>query len=82
MIIRLVYSSILPVGFFPKVCITWHWLRAPYVKKPWVYKGEIVAGDILKLTILFDHDVIDGAPAARFVQILTDRLQAAYGWQE
>jgi hypothetical protein len=51
----------------------------PISKKPWVLKGQIVPRDILNLTILFDHDVIDGAPAARFVQKLTKRLQSAYG---
>jgi pyruvate/2-oxoglutarate dehydrogenase complex dihydrolipoamide acyltransferase (E2) component len=31
--------------------------------------------DILHLTVLFDHDAVDGAPAMRFVSRLVDRLQ-------
>jgi hypothetical protein len=30
---------------------------------------------VLHLTILFDHDVVDGVPAARFAMRLVDRIQ-------
>lgn len=46
------------------------------VKKP-VVAGEAVAiRDILKMTILLDHDVIDGAPMARFVSELAQNLES------
>lgn len=35
-------------------------------KKPWVVKNEIVIREIMHMTILFDHDVVDGSPAAKF----------------
>jgi pyruvate/2-oxoglutarate dehydrogenase complex dihydrolipoamide acyltransferase (E2) component len=49
------------------------------VKKPWVVGQGIAAQDILHLTVLFDHDVIDGAPAARFVADLVRRMEAGAG---
>jgi pyruvate/2-oxoglutarate dehydrogenase complex dihydrolipoamide acyltransferase (E2) component len=42
-------------------------------EKPGVARGQIALRDYLSLTISFDHDMIDGAPAARF----TARLNAA-----
>jgi pyruvate/2-oxoglutarate dehydrogenase complex dihydrolipoamide acyltransferase (E2) component len=45
------------------------------VRKPWVAGGQVAVRDILHLTVLFDHDTVDGAPAMRFVSRLVDRLQ-------
>jgi pyruvate/2-oxoglutarate dehydrogenase complex dihydrolipoamide acyltransferase (E2) component len=45
------------------------------VKKPWVVENEIEIRDILHMTVLFDHDVVDGAPATRFIMRLVDRIQ-------
>ena len=36
--------------------------------KPAVHEGEIVIREFLNLTVSFDHDIVDGAPAARFVR--------------
>lgn len=47
-----------------------------------VYKGEIQKREILHLTVLIDHDVIDGVPAARFVDDLVKKLQAGFGLSE
>ena len=46
-----------------------------------VYRGEIQKREILHLTLLIDHDVIDGVPAARFVDDLVKKLQAGFGLQ-
>jgi len=35
--------------------------------------------DILHLTIVLDHDVIDGMPAFKFVSDLVERLERAEG---
>jgi pyruvate/2-oxoglutarate dehydrogenase complex dihydrolipoamide acyltransferase (E2) component len=35
--------------------------------------------DMLSLSVLFDHDVIDGVPAAAFVRRLTELMEGAYG---
>jgi pyruvate/2-oxoglutarate dehydrogenase complex dihydrolipoamide acyltransferase (E2) component len=46
-----------------------------------VYRGEIQKREILHLTVLIDHDVIDGVPAAKFVDDLVRKLQSGYGLQ-
>ena len=35
--------------------------------------------DYLSLTISFDHDIIDGAPAARFTERLKELIESSYG---
>ena len=47
------------------------------IKKPWVFEGKIEIRDILHLTVLFDHDAIDGGPATRFIQRLVQNLEQA-----
>lgn len=47
------------------------------VRKPRVVGEEIIARDVLHLTVVFDHDVVDGAPAARFASRLVQNLEAA-----
>lgn len=49
------------------------------VKKPWVIRDEIKVREVLNLTILLDHDVIDGAPMARFVSHLSHLMETASG---
>jgi pyruvate/2-oxoglutarate dehydrogenase complex dihydrolipoamide acyltransferase (E2) component len=46
-------------------------------KKPGVHEGKIEIREFLDLTLSFDHDVVDGAPAARFVQSFKTRLEDA-----
>jgi pyruvate/2-oxoglutarate dehydrogenase complex dihydrolipoamide acyltransferase (E2) component len=41
--------------------------------------GSLKNHDILHMTILFDHDVVDGAPAARFAAHLKELLESAHG---
>jgi pyruvate/2-oxoglutarate dehydrogenase complex dihydrolipoamide acyltransferase (E2) component len=40
--------------------------------------GQLVMRDYLSLTVSFDHDIIDGAPAARFTQRLKDLIESGY----
>jgi len=49
------------------------------VKKPRVVMGEVAVRDVMNLTIVFDHDVIDGAPAARFADTLVKLMESAEG---
>ena len=49
------------------------------IKKPAVIKDEIKIREILNMTILFDHDVIDGAPMVRFLKDLTFDIENASG---
>lgn len=48
-------------------------------KKPGVVDDRIEIREFLSITVQFDHDVIDGAPAARFVSRLRKLLQQAHG---
>jgi pyruvate/2-oxoglutarate dehydrogenase complex dihydrolipoamide acyltransferase (E2) component len=48
-------------------------------QKPGVVNGHIAIRDYLSLTISCDHDMIDGAPAARFTQRLKELIESGYG---
>jgi pyruvate/2-oxoglutarate dehydrogenase complex dihydrolipoamide acyltransferase (E2) component len=48
-------------------------------EKPGVVDGQIAIRDYLSLTIEFHHEIIDGVPAARFVNALKGLLENAYG---
>jgi pyruvate/2-oxoglutarate dehydrogenase complex dihydrolipoamide acyltransferase (E2) component len=50
--------------------------------KPAVVEGRIVPREILNLTVMFDHDVIDGAPATRFTRRLVELIESGYGLEE
>ncbi len=47
--------------------------------KPQVAQGGVTPRELLSVTILIDHDVIDGAPAARFASRLTELIESAHG---
>jgi pyruvate/2-oxoglutarate dehydrogenase complex dihydrolipoamide acyltransferase (E2) component len=47
--------------------------------KPAVVEGRIEPREMLNLTVVFDHDVIDGAPAARFARRLVELIESGYG---
>ena len=47
------------------------------VDRPVVRDGHIVVRRMLPLTLSFDHGVVDGAPAARFVETLRDLVESA-----
>ena len=47
----------------------------PLTRKPWVVDSEVAIREILHLTITFDHDVVDGVPARRFVQDLVNHIE-------
>jgi pyruvate/2-oxoglutarate dehydrogenase complex dihydrolipoamide acyltransferase (E2) component len=41
--------------------------------------GQVAVRDYLSLTVSFDHNMIDGAPAARFTQRLKELIESGYG---
>jgi len=47
--------------------------------KPWVVDGRIEPREILNLTVQFDHDIVDGAPATRFTRRLIELIESGYG---
>lgn len=49
------------------------------LKQPAVIGSEVVIREFLKMTVLLDHDVIDGAPMARFIAQLAANVERASG---
>lgn len=50
--------------------------------KPAVVEGKIEPREILNLTVTFDHDIVDGAPATRFVRQFVELVESCYGLSE
>jgi pyruvate/2-oxoglutarate dehydrogenase complex dihydrolipoamide acyltransferase (E2) component len=48
-------------------------------EKPGVVEGRIEVREFLHLTVSVDHDVVDGAPAARFGNDLMRLIESGYG---
>jgi hypothetical protein len=51
-------------------------------EKPGVVEGRIEVREYLSVTLSFDHDVVDGAPAARFAQRFAELMERSYGLAE
>ena len=49
------------------------------VEEPVVRNGQLAVGKTMTLSLTFDHRVIDGAPAARWLQRLCERLHDLVG---
>ena len=47
--------------------------------KPVVMDGQIVPREILNLTVVLNHEVIDGGPATRFTKRLVELIEEGYG---
>ncbi len=47
-------------------------------KKPVVKNNEIVIREIVNITAIFNHDILDGAPAARLMNKLRNILEVEY----
>ncbi len=48
-------------------------------EKPGVVDHRIEVRKYLSVTISFDHDIVDGAPVARFIQRLKKLIESGYG---
>ncbi len=46
-------------------------------EKPVLVDGEVEPREYLNITVTLDHDVVDGAPAARFVERLKELIESA-----
>jgi len=51
-------------------------------KKPGVVSDKIQIREYLYMTVLFNHDAVDGAPVARFIVRLTKLIENAFGLVE
>ncbi len=48
------------------------------IEKPAAYRGTIALRQMLTLSLTHDHRLVDGAPAARFLQQLAEMLETPY----
>lgn len=49
------------------------------VEKPWLHEGRIAPRQVLGLSVMVNHDFVDGAPAARFARRLQQLIESADG---
>lgn len=59
--------SFLPVINYPECAIL---SVGAIIEKPVAYDGQVVIRPIMQVTLAFDHRLVDGAPAARFLNYL------------
>ena len=48
-------------------------------EKPGYVNGKVVPRDILNMTFNIDHNIVDGAPAARFIARSVEFIETAFG---
>jgi pyruvate dehydrogenase E2 component (dihydrolipoamide acetyltransferase) len=48
--------------------------------KPAVHDGEVVPRHMMALSLTFDHRVVDGGPAARFLNTIREYVEQPYLW--
>ena len=51
-------------------------------QRPVAYEGELALRTMTTLSLVFDHRVVDGAPAAAFLQAIKQLLEEPSGWLE
>jgi pyruvate/2-oxoglutarate dehydrogenase complex dihydrolipoamide acyltransferase (E2) component len=51
-------------------------------EKPMAHEGFIALRECLHITLSFDHDIVDGAPAARFGRTFADLVESASALEE
>jgi pyruvate/2-oxoglutarate dehydrogenase complex dihydrolipoamide acyltransferase (E2) component len=67
----------IPIGIHPLIVAV-----GAIAKRPGIVHGQIVVREYVGLTVLFDHDVTDGAPVARFIRRLQELMACGYGLRE
>ncbi len=51
-------------------------------ERPGVVDGRIEIREYLSVTVSIDHDIVDGAPAARFTQRFKELVESGYGLED
>ena len=49
-------------------------------REPVVFDEQIVARDQMTISLTFDHRIVDGAPAARFLQSMSEAIENPSAW--
>ncbi|NLF00563.1 MAG: 2-oxo acid dehydrogenase subunit E2 [Anaerolineales bacterium] len=50
------------------------------IRKPAVWNDQVVPRHMLALSLTFDHRIVDGGPAARFLQTVREYVEEPYLW--
>lgn len=50
------------------------------IEKPAVFEGQVVPRRMMMLSLTFDHRVVDGGPAARFLNTVRQYVEQPYQW--
>jgi pyruvate dehydrogenase E2 component (dihydrolipoamide acetyltransferase) len=50
------------------------------IEKPAMFEGEITPRRMMALSLTFDHRVVDGGPAARFLNTIREYVEQPYLW--
>ncbi len=66
----------IPIVNFPQITL------GGIAEKPGIVDGQIAIREYLSMTLSFNHDLIDGAPAARFTERLKELIESGYGLAE
>ncbi|GET41556.1 2-oxo acid dehydrogenase subunit E2 [Microseira wollei] len=67
----------IPIGIHPLIVAV-----GAIAKRPGIVHDQIVVREYVGLTVLFDHDVTDGAPVARFIKRLQELIATGYGLKQ
>jgi pyruvate dehydrogenase E2 component (dihydrolipoamide acetyltransferase) len=50
------------------------------IDKPAVIDGQVMPRKLLSLSLTFDHRIVDGGPAARFLNLVREYVEQPYQW--
>jgi len=64
-------------GVTPPVLMSLQVVVGGMTQRPRAVGGQVVVRDVLDLTVTIDHNVVDGAPAARFCAALRRLIESA-----
>jgi pyruvate/2-oxoglutarate dehydrogenase complex dihydrolipoamide acyltransferase (E2) component len=67
----------IPIGIHPLLVAV-----GAIVQRPGIVREQIVIREYVGLTVLFDHDVTDGAPVARFIRRLQELMVSGFDLKE
>jgi pyruvate/2-oxoglutarate dehydrogenase complex dihydrolipoamide acyltransferase (E2) component len=67
----------IPIGIHPLIVAV-----GGIVKRPGIIHDKIAIREYVGLTVMFDHDVTDGAPVARFIRRLQELMTDRYGLED
>ncbi len=51
----------------------------PVVERPWVDHGQLAVRSVMTLSVIVNHDLVDGGPAARFARRLQALIESGEG---